>query len=100
MTKKERGEIITRRMPDLAVGKHIEEINASEPSATQASGWRAVAIDCMPEIDQRFDAWVNGRREPDCGAYVGRGWSKEDQYENMRIKGITHWMPLPSPPHK
>ena len=60
--------------------------------------WLTLSIDCMPKINQRFDAWVNGRREPDCGPYIGGGWDKQFQFDCMSIKGITHWMPLPEPP--
>lgn len=51
----------------------------------------------LPEIGQRFDAWVHGKYEPNCGAYVG-SWSDEDRKATMLVKGITHWKPVPSAP--
>src|ERR1700743_1711789 len=67
------------------------------PLLPYTGGWLKLSMDCMPAIDQRFDGWLRGKRHADCGAYVGT-WSKTDQYETMRVKGFTHWMPIPEGP--
>lgn len=51
----------------------------------------------LPDIGQRFDAWMHGRYSPDHGAYVG-SWDDDFRRESMLLNGITHWKPLPKAP--
>lgn len=51
----------------------------------------------LPNIGDRFDAWIDGRRIADHGAYIG-SWTDDDRRSTMLMKGITHWRPIPSAP--
>ena len=61
-----------------------------------ASAWVSVE-ERLPELNQRFHAFVNSKIEYNCGAYVGH-WNESDMRKAMLIKGITHWMPVQIPP--
>lgn len=75
-------------------------LDESPVSPRGEGGWLEVSAECCPETGYPFDAWINGRREANCGPYVGGGWDKGRISENMKLKGITYWMPLPSAPVK
>jgi hypothetical protein len=61
------------------------------------SEWISI-YDSVPEIDQRFHAYHYSGPHWDHGAFVGSGWDEKSIAESLKVRGYSHWMPLPSPP--
>lgn len=84
----------------FARGMRVARDYYEEWARDQQPKWIDVKTGPLPEMGQRFDAWMDGDyREANCGAYVGY-WDKENQRETMLLKGIRFWQPLPEGPNQ
>lgn len=75
-----------------------KEIPAEALSMLKAQGWISVK-DRLP--DDYSDCIVfDGEYVEPAVYYSSSGFYTPDCYEANKIKGVTHWMPLPEPPRK
>ena len=66
----------------------------------EASSWISVE-DRLPEQNVVSLVYLKGKEFMTafrCRSFYGEVWAAHDLNEEYRLRDVTHWMPLPSPP--